>query len=92
MAILEKLRKHWGYSSFRPLQREAVEASLSGKDSLVILPTSGGKSLCYQLPASMDRGLVVVVSPLIALMDDQVSAAREAGLAADALHSNLDSS
>ena len=92
MAILEKLRKHWGYSSFRPLQREAVEAALSGKDSLVILPTGGGKSLCYQLPASMERGLVVVISPLIALMDDQVAAAREAGLAADALHSNLDSS
>jgi len=92
MAILEKLRKHWGYSAFRPLQREAVEAALSGKDSLVILPTGGGKSLCYQLPAAMERGLVVVVSPLIALMDDQVAAAREAGLAADALHSNLDAS
>lgn len=92
MAILEKLRKHWGYSAFRPLQREAVEAALSGKDSLVILPTGGGKSLCYQLPAAMECGLVVVVSPLIALMDDQVAAAREAGLAADALHSNLDAS
>jgi len=62
---------------------------LAGHDSLVVLPTGGGKSLCYQLPAAMDKGLVVVVSPLIALMDDQVSAAREAGLEADALHSNL---
>ncbi|MDD2773777.1 MAG: RecQ family ATP-dependent DNA helicase [Elusimicrobiales bacterium] len=84
------LRKHWGYDSFRPLQREAVETALSGRDALVVMPTGGGKSICYQLPAAMERGLVLVISPLIALMDDQVAAAREAGLAADALHSNLD--
>ena len=84
------LRKRWGYDSFRPLQREAVEAALSGRDALVVLPTGGGKSLCYQLPAATGRGLVLVVSPLIALMDDQVAAAREAGLVADALHSNLE--
>lgn len=88
--IDEELRRHWGYSSFKPLQREAVAAALAGSDCLVSLPTGGGKSLCYQLPAVLDRGLVLVVSPLIALMDDQVAAAREAGLAADALHSNLD--
>ncbi|MDD5629174.1 MAG: RecQ family ATP-dependent DNA helicase, partial [Elusimicrobia bacterium] len=81
----------WGYDSFKPLQKETVEAALAGKDCLVVLPTGGGKSLCYQLPAAMGRGLVLVVSPLIALMDDQVAAAREAGLAADALHSNLES-
>ncbi|MBI4371015.1 MAG: RecQ family ATP-dependent DNA helicase [Elusimicrobia bacterium] len=86
----EALRRRWGYGSFRPLQKEAVEAALSGRDALVVLPTGGGKSLCYQLPAAMGRGLVLVVSPLIALMDDQVAAAREAGLAADALHSNLE--
>ena len=86
----EALRKRWGYDSFKPLQREAVEAALSGRDCLVVLPTGGGKSLCYQLPAAMGRGLVLVVSPLIALMDDQVAAAREVGLAADALHSNLE--
>jgi len=85
----EILKKRWGYDSFKPLQKEAIEAALAGHDSLVVLPTGGGKSLCYQLPAAMDKGLVVVVSPLIALMDDQVSAAREAGLEADALHSNL---
>ncbi len=84
------LKRGWGYNRFKPLQREAVDAALSGRDSLVVLPTGGGKSLCYQLPAAMDRGLVLVVSPLIALMDDQVAAAREAGLAADALHSNLE--
>ncbi|MCX5796811.1 MAG: RecQ family ATP-dependent DNA helicase [Elusimicrobia bacterium] len=86
----EALKRGWGYDSFKPLQREAVEAALAGRDSLVVLPTGGGKSLCYQLPAAMGRGLVLVVSPLIALMDDQVAAAREAGLAADALHSNLE--
>ena len=85
----EILKKRWGYDSFKPLQREAVEAGLAGRDCLVVLPTGGGKSLCYQLPAAAGKGLVLVVSPLIALMDDQVAAAREAGLAADALHSNL---
>ncbi|MFA6091454.1 MAG: RecQ family ATP-dependent DNA helicase [Elusimicrobiota bacterium] len=84
------MRRRWGYGSFKPLQKEAVDAALSGKDSLVVLATGGGKSLCYQLPAAMGKGLVLVVSPLIALMDDQVAAAREAGLAADALHSNLE--
>ncbi|MBI4803240.1 MAG: RecQ family ATP-dependent DNA helicase [Elusimicrobia bacterium] len=87
----ETLKKRWGYDSFKPLQKEAVEAALTGRDCLVVLPTGGGKSLCYQLPAAMGKGLVLVVSPLIALMDDQVAAAREAGLAADALHSNLKS-
>jgi len=85
----EILKKRWGYDTFKPLQKEAIEAALSGRDCLVVLPTGGGKSLCYQLPAAMGKGLVLVVSPLIALMDDQVAAAREAGLAADALHSNL---
>ncbi|HAH32710.1 MAG TPA: DNA helicase RecQ [Elusimicrobia bacterium] len=86
----EILKKQWGYDSFKPLQKEAIEAALAGRDSLVVLPTGGGKSLCYQLPAAMGgKGLVLVVSPLIALMDDQVAAAREAGLMADAVHSNL---
>jgi ATP-dependent DNA helicase RecQ len=90
MTSAEILKKRWGYDAFKPLQREAVESALAGRDSLVVLPTGGGKSLCYQLPAASGLGLVLVISPLIALMDDQVSAAREAGLVADALHSNLD--
>ncbi|MBI3553583.1 MAG: RecQ family ATP-dependent DNA helicase [Elusimicrobia bacterium] len=90
MSATEALRRHWGYASFRPLQKEAVDAALAGRDSLIILPTGGGKSLCYQLPAALEKKLVLVVSPLIALMDDQVAAAREAGLIADALHSNLE--
>jgi len=81
------LLRHWGYTTFRPFQREAVEAVLAGRDALVVLPTGGGKSLCYQLPAACGIGLVLVVSPLIALMDDQVAAAREIGLSAGALHS-----
>ncbi|MDD5629245.1 MAG: RecQ family ATP-dependent DNA helicase [Elusimicrobia bacterium] len=85
----EVLRRRWGHAAFRPLQREAVAAALAGRDSLVVLPTGAGKSLCYQLPAALGRGLVLVVSPLIALMDEQVAAARKAGLAADALHSGL---
>ncbi|OGS12935.1 MAG: hypothetical protein A2234_04835 [Elusimicrobia bacterium RIFOXYA2_FULL_58_8] len=89
MTAGEILKKRWGYSTFKPLQAESVAAALSGRDCLVVLPTGGGKSLCYQLPAAIGNGLVVVISPLIALMDDQVAAAREAGLAADALHSNL---
>lgn len=83
----EALEKFWGYNTFRPLQREAVESVLAGRDALVVMPTGGGKSLCYQLPAACGIGLVLVVSPLIALMDDQVAAANEIGLVAGALHS-----
>ena len=86
----DALRRYWGYDAFRPLQGEAVDAALGKRDCLVVLPTGGGKSLCYQVPAGCGAGLVLVVSPLIALMDDQVAAAREAGLSAGALHGNLD--
>src|SRR6185437_6129427 len=85
----EALQRYWGYDSFRPLQREAVDAALAGRDCLLVLPTGGGKSICYQLPAACDCGLTLVISPLISLMDDQVAAARQAGLNAAALHSNL---
>jgi ATP-dependent DNA helicase RecQ len=86
----EALKRHWGFDAFRPLQAEAVDAAIAGRDCLLIMPTGGGKSLCYQLPAACGVGTVLVVSPLIALMDDQVAAAREAGLRAAALHSNLE--
>ncbi len=83
------LRRYWGYDAFRPLQAESVANSLARRDGLIVLPTGGGKSLCYQVPAACGAGLVLVVSPLIALMDDQVAAAQQAGLSAGALHTNV---
>ncbi len=83
------LKQFWGYDAFRPLQADSVAAALAGKDCLVVLPTGGGKSICYQVPPACGLGLTLVISPLIALMDDQVAAAREAGLRAAAVHSNL---
>jgi ATP-dependent DNA helicase RecQ len=85
----EALRRYWGFEGFRPLQAEAVDAAMSGRDCLLVLPTGGGKSLCYQAPAACGRGLVLVVSPLISLMEDQVSAARQLGLRASALHTHV---
>jgi ATP-dependent DNA helicase RecQ len=83
------LKKHFGYDSFRPLQREIVSDSLAGDDVFALLPTGGGKSLCYQLPALIRNGLTVVVSPLIALMKDQVDGLSANGIAATFLNSTL---
>jgi ATP-dependent DNA helicase RecQ len=66
--LLEALERYWGYSTFRPLQREAMQTILDGRDSVVVLPTGGGKSLCFQIPALVRPGVAVVVSPLIAGM------------------------
>jgi ATP-dependent DNA helicase RecQ len=87
--LLTPLKSVFGYDAFRPLQQEIMEASLDGRDVLAILPTGGGKSLCYQLPALQRSGLTVVVSPLIALMKDQVDQLQEAGVAATFLNSSL---
>ncbi len=84
--VLEILRRTWGYDSLRPLQERAIEAVLSRRDSLVVMPTGGGKSLCYQLPPLLTGELTVVVSPLISLMKDQVDTLR--GLGVDAHHVN----
>jgi ATP-dependent DNA helicase RecQ len=86
----EQLLERFGLESFRPGQREAVSAALAGRDSLVVMPTGGGKSLCYQLPALADIGLVVVVSPLIALMADQWRRLKEAGVSATMLASGME--
>ena len=88
--LLQLLKLTFGYSSFRPLQREICEASLAGRDVFALLPTGGGKSLCFQLPALARNGLTVVVSPLIALMKDQVDALQASGVAATFLNSTLD--
>ncbi len=87
--LLEIIQKHWGYSSLRPLQEDAMLAALSGRDSLVVMPTGGGKSLCYQAPAILSDGVTVVVSPLISLMKDQVDGLRENGIAAAQVNSSL---
>ncbi len=83
------IEKHWGYRSFRPLQEEAMRATLARRDSLVVLPTGGGKSLCYQAPALVRGGTTVVVSPLISLMKDQVDALRSNGVAAGQIDSSM---
>jgi len=84
------LQRTFGYGSFRPLQREIIEAAMAGRDVFALLPTGGGKSLCFQLPALARPGLTVVVSPLIALMKDQVDALQASGVAATFLNSTLD--
>jgi len=87
----DALQRYWGYGSFRPLQREAMEAILAGRDSIVVLPTGGGKSLCFQAPALVREGLAVVVSPLISLMKDQVDTLIGNGVPAAFLNSTLSS-
>jgi ATP-dependent DNA helicase RecQ len=87
--LLEVLGRYWGYATFRPLQREAMEAILQGRDSLVVLPTGGGKSLCFQAPALVRQGLALVVSPLISLMKDQVDTLTGNGVAAACFNSAL---
>lgn len=88
-APLDILKQYWGYSSFRPLQLGIVEAVAEGKDVLALLPTGGGKSICFQVPALMKEGICIVVSPLIALMKDQVGQLRERGIHAVAIYSGM---
>ena len=87
--ILDVVRKYWGYDALRPLQERAIHAGLCGRDSLVVLPTGGGKSLCYQVPPLLAGRTDLVVSPLIALMKDQSDGLRRCGYPAAALHGNL---
>ncbi len=84
------LKRHFGYDEFRPGQEAIISNALAGRHSLVVMPTGGGKSLCYQLPALAQGGLTLVVSPLIALMKDQVDGLRANGIAAEFLNSSLD--
>ena len=90
-ALRAILRKYWGYVDFRPLQAEAMRAVVDGRDSVVVLPTGGGKSLCFQAPAVQMPGLAVVVSPLISLMKDQVDTLTDCGVPAACVNSTLSS-
>jgi ATP-dependent DNA helicase RecQ len=87
--LLQSLRRHFGHDGFREGQREVVEAILAGNDVILVMPTGGGKSLCYQLPALLEREPTIVISPLIALMKDQIDVLQARGVAAAALHSNV---
>src|SRR6202040_3835008 len=90
MDLPSALKKHFGYAEFRPLQEEIVKDALAGRDVFALMPTGGGKSLCFQLPALLRSGLTIVVSPLISLMKDQVDALQTSGIAATFLNSALD--
>jgi len=91
-SLQNAISRYWGYTSFRPLQQEAMEAVLAGRDSIVVLPTGGGKSLCFQAPAVVNSGLAVIVSPLISLMKDQVDTLVGNGVAAALYNSSLNAS
>src|SRR3954465_15450097 len=90
MELHGALKKYFGYEAFRPLQAEIIQDALAGRDVFALLPTGGGKSLCFQLPALLREGLTLVVSPLIALMKDQVDSLTASGIPATFLNSAND--
>jgi len=86
---LQILKRYWGYESFRPMQEEIITAAAEGRDVLAILPTGGGKSVCFQVPALMTGGTALVITPLIALMKDQVQNLESRGIRAIAVHAGM---
>jgi len=88
-SLQEILHKYWGYTAFRPLQEEIIQAVLDQKDTLALLPTGGGKSICFQVPALAQDGICIVISPLIALMQDQVAQLQKRGISAVAIYSGM---
>ena len=86
---LEVLREIWGYSSFRPMQEEVIRSVLRGDDTLALMPTGGGKSITFQVPALILEGITLVITPLVALMRDQVEKLKSLGINAQALYSGM---
>ena len=89
MSPREVLNTYWHYDDFRPLQAEIIERVLAGKDTLALMPTGGGKSLCFQVPTMVKGGLCLVVTPLIALMKDQVANLRQRDILAAAIYTGM---
>ncbi len=92
MPIRNILIKYWGYSAFRPMQEEIIQSVIDGKDTLALLPTGGGKSVCFQVPALNMEGVCIVVTPLIALMKDQVESLKSKGVRAVAIYYGMQTS
>ncbi|MBP0968721.1 MAG: DEAD/DEAH box helicase, partial [Oscillospiraceae bacterium] len=89
MSPADVLKEYWGYDGFRPMQEEVISAAVEGKDVLAIMPTGGGKSVCFQVPGLMAEGVTLVITPLIALMKDQVQNLEEKGIRAFSVHAGM---